>query len=144
MRRARSAVGRECFSRDSTDRAGEHFTFRRGAVLTKELEDYIDGLDDEARDRVITAQGWCSRVHPNAQGAGCLISPAEPAVAPLPWAERGAGWRVDSGEEWQRYAAAAGQYDDAVKKYGLVPVVAALKARAARPNRVTLTPSETK
>jgi hypothetical protein len=99
---------------------------------------YIDALPDEARDRVIEAQGWCVTVGLDDDGR-CLVGHTED------WREVGDGdiaincvdvAKMPGGSEG--YECVGEDFDAACARFGLDRVVRACKLRAGRPNRVTL------
>jgi hypothetical protein len=107
---------------------------------------YIDALPDEARDRVIEAQAWCTD---NAMGGSeqrCLVghtedwydidnyhsAPRDMIVANLP-----------GGTEDNSWICVGDYFDRACTHFGLDRVVRACKLRAGRPNRVALPANRT-
>lgn len=98
--------------------------------------DYLDRLPDELRDRVIRAQGWRTNVFVDrGSGERCLIGHAEGDDAGREWIE---GTNALHELPFFSRMGIGFQFDKLCERFGKDRVVRAVKARAAKPNRVSL------
>ena len=88
---------------------------------------WIDGLTDEQRDRIVSAQGWITgRVGRPSEGTHCLIGHAHHDVI----LQGDTAWKM-----WVRIRPILGdvgtQFDDLCRRFGKDRVVRAIKLRAS-------------
>lgn len=108
---------------------------------------YVDALPDEARDRVLTAQGWRFGSYVDEAGDRCLVGHAADfqlrhcgvqfTRCPVP--ETLWSWDLLQDHRGGDYLPPVWEYFDRLcKRVGLDRAVQLVKARAARPNRLPL------
>lgn len=111
---------------------------------------YIDGLGDEARDRVIEGQVWVPGTQADYAGGGCLLGQANGSASEARTARgryvpeltlegcRSMFRMVRRDAFFGPQGRAAQAFNLACLRFGIPRTVAAIKLRAAKPHRISL------